>query len=266
MNFKRFIPRKLGVFLRKKMLQRREKKYAGSTYYCPVCKKSYAQFLDGGYDSPVNDKYEIIGAGFRKNIICPGCSSNDRERLLAIYFDTIKDQIQDKRILHIAPEPALGNYLFKLSPKGYTAGVKYHEGFYYTPNVLLMDITDIPFEDNTFDFIVCNHVLEHIIDDKQAMKELLRVLKPTKKAIIQVPFSPLLDETFESDKPKTPEEREEIFGQFDHVRIYGKDYAERLKSIGFNVNFVDVNHLGLNEDLLNKYRINPKEIIFVSEK
>ena len=98
-----------------------------------------------------------------------------------------------------------------------------------------MDITDIDYPDSTFDTIICNHVLEHIIDDHKAMSELHRVLKPGGWAILQVPISFSLDKTFEDASVTAPEEREQVFGQCDHVRIYAPDYIDRLEQAGFQV-------------------------------
>ena len=96
-----------------------------------------------------------------------------------------------------------------------------------------LDIADMNFEDNFFDVIICSHVLEHVKDDQKAMHELFRVLKPKGIAILQVPISKTARETFEDFSITTPEGREKYFGQKDHVRIYGKNYKERLNSVHF---------------------------------
>ena len=101
---------------------------------------------------------------------------------------------------------------------------------------LKMDIHDIPLEDNSIDVIFCNHVLEHVRDDIQALNEMKRVLKPGGWAILQIPFFyPLKEQTYEDASITDPKEREKAFGQDDHVRMYGKDYGERLASVGFEV-------------------------------
>ena len=121
-----------------------------------------------------------------------------------------------------------------------------------------MDITNIQYPENSLDAIICNHVLEHIPDDRKAMEELYRVLKPGGWAILQVPFSKILKKTFEDATVTTSQDREQIFGQTDHVRIYGKDYTSRLKQAGFEVEeykwtedkelINPDNYFGLNED------------------
>jgi len=103
-----------------------------------------------------------------------------------------------------------------------------------------IDITDISFGNDYFDFIICNHVLEHIQDDRKAMSELFRVLKPSGEAILQVPISKNAKETFEDFSITSPEEREKYFGQKDHVRIYGKNYKNRLENVDFKVELYDI--------------------------
>lgn len=133
------------------------------------------------------------------------------------------------RLLHIAPERNLQKALEKKNIEYFSADLD-------SPLAKIkMDIQNIKFPANYFDAIICNHVLEHIIDNKKAMRELYRVLKPRGWAILQVPYLPIMKTTFEDSAIVTPKERENIFGQSDHVRIYGNDYPERLRSVGFQV-------------------------------
>jgi len=128
-----------------------------------------------------------------------------------------------------------------------------------------IDITDIKFENNFFDFIICNHVLEHVKDDKKAIRELFRVLKTNGEAILQVPISKYSKETLEDSSIITLEEREKIFGQKDHVRIYGKDYQKRLENAGFVVNLYDIKK-DLNIRNTEKYGLNKEEILYIGKK
>ncbi len=129
-----------------------------------------------------------------------------------------------------------------------------------------MDVHQIPFEDNTFDAAMCNHVMEHVEDDIKAMSEICRVLKPGGWAILQVPFfSPLADATFEDKSITDPLEREKAYGQDDHVRLYGKDYPDRLRKAGFEVvedRFIDE----LGPELVKKYALPPNETIYFCKK
>jgi SAM-dependent methyltransferase len=188
----------------------------GTRFFCPLCEKGFKSFLPAGIDN-------------RPNALCPNCGSLERHRLLwltllKLWSDgTLK---KSGKLLHIAPERPLARKFQKLFD-------------YLSADIderiamVKMNITDIQFPDETFDVIICNHVLEHISDDKKALSELLRVLKKGGWASIQVPVSG--DNTFEDNTITDPKERERLFGQSDHVRTYGKDFHARLTSAGFTV-------------------------------
>jgi ubiquinone/menaquinone biosynthesis C-methylase UbiE len=127
------------------------------------------------------------------------------------------------------------------------------------------DICDLPFDDNAYDFIICNHVLEHIPDDTKAMQELYRVLAPGGIAILQVPYEADRNTTFEDDTITDPKERAKIFGQYDHVRVYGMDYFEKLAEIGFKVLALNYS-ANLSEEEINKYRLAKGELLPVCKK
>lgn len=267
---KQQLPRWAGYQLKKIILGVRSIIYRGNAFYCPICQHGYSKFFDGGFDLPVIEQMQIIGAGKRKHIICPGCASNDRDRLVFMALKSPDLQLLPAgKILHIAPEPALVGFLQKKQQSDgntYVMGVKYHEGFYYDNSVQLIDLTSLKFNDNTFDLLICNHVLEHIDDDEQAMREIFRVLKWEGKAILQVPWTPLLEKTYENEAIIKPEDRETHFGQFDHVRLYGKDYADKLRKVGFKVEKLTVNALIPKDKAREKLALNSKEVIFVATK
>lgn len=209
--------------------------YSGSTYKCNLCGNTFRSMLKGGFDLDVIKEKQIVGAGLR-NHICPFCQSTDRDRLVKLFLDTKKDITSNTlKVLHIAPEPSLYNYFSTLENLSYIPAAKYHEGIYYPKNMSLVDLTDMDFPDNEFDIIICNHVLEHIKDDNLAMHEIYRTLRKGGFAILQVPYSLVLNETYENDKIILSAEREKYFGQFDHVRLYGLDYSNKLKNSGFIV-------------------------------
>lgn len=266
----KLIPAKLGYFLRNLKLYIRGLYYSGKKHYCPLCSRSYRKFFPGGFDLPVISKMNIIGAGRRKDIICPGCASTDRDRLIhTLLISKEFDFLPTDALLHIAPEPALYKWLKKSKNEllnKYVQGVKYHEGFYYNSDVTLFDLMAIPFGNESFDLVICNHVLEHVEDDQKAMLEIFRILKPDGKGILQVPWSPILEKTYEDLSIKTSEEREKNFGQFDHLRLYGHDYPERLKKNGFEVQIIEPLMLGFDENYLQSISVNPKEVIFVVTK
>jgi ubiquinone/menaquinone biosynthesis C-methylase UbiE len=127
------------------------------------------------------------------------------------------------------------------------------------------DICNLPFEDNTFDFILCNHVLEHINDDTKAIKELYRVMKPGGSGVFQIPLNNKLKTTFSDDSITNKNERSKIFGQYDHVRVYGMDYFDKLKSCGFRVRKINYTSKLSNEEI-QKYCLSYGELIPFVEK
>lgn len=127
------------------------------------------------------------------------------------------------------------------------------------------DICDLPFDSDTYDIIFCNHVLEHIPDDRKAMQELYRVLKPGGMAILQIPQDLKRENTFEDNSITDRRERAEIFGQYDHVRIYGRDYFDKLRTIGFTVKEVDYTRT-LEAQEVDRFRLAPGEILPVCFK
>ncbi len=148
-QIKKHVPLSFGIAVRKEFLNAKGLFYRGKQFECKLCGHNYRKFLDGGFDLPVIDELQIIGGGRRISTICPGCHSNDRERLLHLYLEQNPAIFKQKSILHIAPEPALGRYLQKHT-KNYIGGVKYYEGFYYPPNVQLLDIFSADFSGRSF--------------------------------------------------------------------------------------------------------------------
>ncbi|RAV28862.1 class I SAM-dependent methyltransferase [Sinomicrobium soli] len=221
----------------------------GNNYTDPIDGKSYRSFLPYGYESP------------RENVLAPGTLSLERHRLLWLYLKEETDFFSaPKKVLHFAPEQAFYRRFRKQDNLDYTttdlesplADIK-------------ADICDLPFEDNTFDVILCNHVLEHIPDDTRAMQELYRVIKPGGMGIFQVPQDLHREKTFEDDSITDPKKRARIFGQYDHVRVYGRDYFDRLRSIGFKVDEVDYTRT-LPQEMITRYALAPGEIIPVCYK
>ena len=127
------------------------------------------------------------------------------------------------------------------------------------------DITNLSFKNNTFDLIICNHVLEHIADDKSAMSEIYRVLKKDGMGILQVPIDNNLEKTYEDSSIVSKKDRTKHFGQYDHVRVYGRDYKDRLENIGFIVNFINYTD-EIENNLISKYGLIKGELIPVVRK
>ena len=221
----------------------------GSRYTDPIDGKSFSRFLPYGYGKQ------------RKNALAPGTLSLERHRLLWLYLKNETDFFTThKKVLHMAPEQCFLKRFKNLKNLDYvTADL-------YSPIVdVKADICDLPFEENSFDIIFCNHVLEHIEDDKKAMSELYRVLKPGGMGIFQIPQDLSLDKTYEDFTITNPEERAKHFGQYDHVRIYGKDYFGRLRAVGFKVEEVNYSEK-ISSELIEKYCLTKGEILPVCHK
>jgi SAM-dependent methyltransferase len=206
--------------------------FFGNRHKCPLCGSDLKTFVPFGLDFPVLNANKVVGGGYRLNSLCPVCGSLDRERLLYLFLLHKTDIFNNspKNILHMAPERILSGILAK------NTALNYLTADLHSKHVMVkMDILNIQFPDRHFDAIICNHVLEHIIDDHKAMCELFRVLKPGGWAILQVPISLSLNSTHEDFSIITDEGRQDAFGQDDHVRIYGADYKSRLENAGFFV-------------------------------
>jgi predicted SAM-dependent methyltransferase len=235
--------------------------YWGTANKCPICRSNIRLLKPFGYDLPVIYEKQITGAGYR-HAMCPVCRSSDRTRLLFLFLKSrTKLFTQPVKLLHIAPEKPLTDIFIKHNNINYLSADLNPENA-----MIKMDITNIQFPDNSFDAILCNHVLEHIPDDRKAMAELLRVLRPAGWAILQVPVSKVLEKTHEDFTITSPQEREKHFGQKDHVRIYGKDYISRLKEAGFTVeNYNWSNEPDLENDK-NRYGLNRDETVYYCTK
>jgi SAM-dependent methyltransferase len=263
---KQYLPTYLARLLKQAEFFLNKLIYKGKAFYCPYCDYSYRTFFTGGITNELIVRMDVIGAGVRHNVVCPGCGSTDRDRLLYAFFESAFAAKNPKNLLHIAPEPCIKNYLRKKVEQKYTYGAKFHEGLYYSRNMKLLDLENLPFQDNSFDWIVCNHVLEHVTDETQSLSEILRVLTPGGKAVLQVPWTPRLDQTYENENVISEEDRLKHFGQADHLRLYGKDYPKRLELAGFRVSIYWPKDLLLIYEAKRNLSFNPREVIFVGEK
>lgn len=246
----RYVPRKYlqrlsgpglklaGLFLR------------GKTVACPVCSRSFRKFLPYGR---INT---------RPNALCPDCLSLERHRLIWLYLKEKTTLLTRKQsLLHIAPEGCFIPRFEALHQRNYiTADIE-------SPLAKIkMDIHRMPFDDNMFDAVLCNHVLEHVTDDILAMKEISRVLKPGGFAILQVPFfHPVPERTISDPSITDRRSREKLFGQDDHVRRYGQDYPQRIAQAGLTPvenDFVN----SFSAEQRHRYGLADGEIIYVGVK
>ncbi len=229
-------------------------KYRGSNYTCPICGYQAKAFLPAGlYVKRSNEK-------------CPSCGSLTRHRHVWLFLDDYFKQKQNISILHFSPEKPIADRLIAM------AGIQYFTTQY---NRELkadyhLDIQQIDLPDNQFDVIICSHVLEHIPDDRNAMKEVHRILKPGGSALIMVPLWPSeKHDTYENVAITDERDRIMHFGQYDHLRIYGLDIISRLEQVGFKVDIVDMEKQ-VEPQLAEKYRLHNnldiRELIFLSIK
>jgi len=222
----------------------------GKTYTDPIDGKQFKKFLPYGYESP------------RENVLSPSTLSLERHRLLWLYLKNETDFFTKKnKVLHFAPEQAFYKRFKKLN------NIEYITTDLNSPLAdVKADICNLPFNNNSFDVIFCNHVLEHIPDDTKAMQELYRILKPGGWGIFQIPQDLNRATTFEDNTITDKKERAKIFGQYDHVRIYGIDYFNKLRNIGFKVSEIDYTS-NIPATDIEKYRLAKGEIIpFVKKK
>lgn len=196
--------------------------FFGHERYCPVCDSWTRLFLSYG---PWSRR--------RKGVVCPVCFSHERHRLAWVFITTTTDLVcgLPKKLLHFAPEPEFERKLKRIPRLEYLSA-----DLLNTHVIEKMDICGINRPDDSFDIILCSHVLEHVSDDRKAISELFRVLKPGGWALLQVPVSG--EVSVEDASITEPADRERLFGQIDHVRRYGLDIKDRLKAAGFQVDVI----------------------------
>lgn len=223
----------------------------GNQFTDPIDGKSFRKLLPYGYQTQ------------RKNALSPSTLSLERHRLMWLFlkdetnFFTSKEKL---KVLHIAPEQCFLKIFKKQKNLDYlTADLE-------SPIAdVKADICNLPFQNNSFDVVFCNHVLEHITNDTKAMQELYRVMKVGGFGIFQIPQNIHSKETFEDDTITDPKERAKIFGQYDHVRVYGLDYFDKLRSIGFKVDEIDYTKK-IASSLIKKFALMKGEILPVCYK
>ena len=193
--------------------------------------------------------------------MCPKCGAMERHRLIWLYLKNKTNFFSDNIcFLHFAPEEMFSRKFSSLP------NIRYVSADLDSPMAMIkMDITNIPCKDETFDALLCCHLLEHVPDDLKAMRELFRILKQGGWAFLQHPIDQRRDKTFEDLNIMTPEERNRVFGQADHVRIYGKDLRYRLEKAGFSVNIE--NYVSqFNPAMINRYGLKKDEQIYLCVK
>lgn len=232
------VPPRYKQAVRRAYLRLAAVRSAGTAVECSVCGASLRHFarFHGERDQ------------------CPRCGTLMRHRALALLLrDRLRVQEWGQaRVVHIGPAKGVAEWLTSQE------GVDYVSVDLDSPLAMVRaDACDLPFEDGSFDLLLCIHVLEHIPDDRQALREMQRVLRPGGRAVLQVPPTDLA-ETREDPSVTDPGERERLFGQYDHVRLCGADYPARIAEAGFEVERVDYVET-LDEDLRRRYRLRTGE-------
>ena len=211
--------------------------YIGNKVECPVCGKHFRKFLPYGYGKAMDNR------------LCPNCLSLERHRLIWLYLKQRSNFFTAPlKVLHFAPEQPFLKRFKALKNLDYTTADL------DSPIAdLHLDVTNIDLPDNQYDVVICNHVLEHVNDVNKAFSEIKRILKPGGWAILMVPINPNVD-TWEDPSITDPEERKRCFGQYDHVRQFGRDYAQVLEKAGFKVD-ADRIYYDLTEDQRQRMRL-----------
>jgi SAM-dependent methyltransferase len=219
---------------------------SGTRHTDPIDGRSYRRFLSHG------PRFRV-----RENVLGPGTLSLERHRGLWLFLERETAFFSAPlRVLHFAPEICFASRFRKLANLDYVAAdlsspLADHQ----------VDLHELPFRDSDFDVIICNHVLEHVADDRRCMRELRRVLCPKGFALLNVPLDPSRAITFEDPSVVDPRERQRLYGQGDHVRLYGADYVDRLREAGFRVDVKDyVRRFSAEE--IQKYRLDAADKLF----
>lgn len=256
-TIKRFVPAPALKWLRDIRDKQEKASYIGDRVECSICGSRYAKFAP-------------FGVIKRENARCQHCESLERHRLIWMFLrdcTNFPERLGKFSLLHFAPEKPFYQK-FSIDPRIEYFPCDLFPEIYDTDGavpVLKADVTAIPFDDNHFDIIFCNHVLEHIPDDRRAMSELYRVMKPGGWGIFQVPIDYNRKTTYEDFTITDPKEREKVFGQDDHVRWYGQDYKVRLATAGFIVEEHPYVKSFSSDDIF-RFGLNPSEFIYYCKK
>lgn len=222
----------------------------GNNVECPVCNKKFRKFLPYGYNNHQRD-----------NVLCPYDLTLERHRLMWVYLKTKSNFFKDNlKVMHIAPEQCFYKIFRNQKNLDYTTGDL------ESPLAdIHFDLHKIPLEDNKYDVIFCNHVMEHVENDKQCLEELFRIMKPGGWGIFQVPIDYSRSTTYEDSTITDPKDREKHFWQYDHVRLYGTNYPKVLRSAGFKVEEYDYKK-ELKEEVYKKYSFQEEEMLYIVRK
>jgi SAM-dependent methyltransferase len=241
-------------------------RFLGSSKTCYVCKKTFRSFVPfrGGHAAtpPFGRELDVIGSDIN-NFSCPYCRCSDRVRHLWMYLDKLQlwHRLTGSSVLHFAPEEMLAKGINSRNPSKYVKA----DLFPWSPDIERVDIRAIPYPDESFSFLICNHVLEHVDDDQRALSEIFRILRSGGYAILQTPYSSVLSNTFSDSSINTDALRFRYYGQEDHVRIYGRDLFARIETSGLRLR-VHTHAQCLSAFDSSRYGVNPREDLILAVK
>lgn len=239
--------------------------YYGRRHRCPVCECRVRRYLPEGQDVPVLRELEVVGGEWHPRASCPVCCAGTRTRLVWLYLSRASGLLgRPARLLHVAPEPGLHRRLSRAPNLDYRSGDLDPSRYPFAREMRRLDLTALPQPDGYFDALVANHVLEHVARDDLALAEVRRVLRPGGLALLQVPIALRLARTREDPDVRSPEERLCRYGQRDHLRLYGRDYPERLRAAGFAVE--PWRAADLDPALVEQLLLNPREVVYVARR
>jgi SAM-dependent methyltransferase len=243
MLIKRLLPKTLKQLGKSMIREMRKLILSGDNVICPICNWHGSRFID---------------TYWHEKSICPSCGSDIRHRLLRASFIYIphlraEDFLAGRQIIHFAPEKGLSSFFHKISARYVTADLQRNDVD------LNIDISDMPsISSQSFDLVIACDVLEHVSQDKLAIQEMNRILRPGGTAIITVPQKDNLMVTYEDSAITTPEGRKEAFGESTHLRIYGADFNNQLKSFGFTLEII--NDKSFTEGIVSKHVLKPPKL------
>jgi SAM-dependent methyltransferase len=233
----------------------------GTWCYCVVCDRKVPAFLPwkGGWAAapPLMRTLRLVGSDLDR-FACPRCRSTDRDRHLRLYLQrTVAESFRGARILHFAPEAAMVPWLAGFSPALHVQA----DLFPLRPEIQRMDLEAIPFDDGSFDWVIANHVLEHVGDLDKAVSEIARVLAPGGRAILQTPWAKGIARTIDDPTVTDEQSRLQLYGQKDHVRLFGRDVYDRI-----GLRAVPMKHSDVLPDIdTHAYGVNPDEDLMLFE-
>jgi predicted SAM-dependent methyltransferase len=234
--------------------------------YCVICKEKIGYFIPyrgGSVCRPsLMKSLDVIGSDV-DNFSCPVCGATDRERHLYLYLQKMQliDGLEDSSVLHFAPEKKLSEIIMQCCPSLYIKADLYP----VSDDIVKVDLLELPYDDRSFDWVIANHVLEHVADPLKAVREIHRVLKANGFAIIQTPYSRKLEHELYIPEVDDDAGRLQLYGQEDHVRLFGRDIFQQIASAGL------IDKTERHEDLLGDitsetYGINPNEPFFLFQR